>query len=340
MISKALKEGTVIHGGKYDYRVLKLINVDGQGYTYKTMATDKMKPGTPEFPMVVREQMMSRCTDRGPDGMTVVYPEDVAPTVESCLESFIVASQERQKISAASPWIVDVVECFHANNTYYYTVECLMGETFEEYVNSMGGRLTYEQTRAVLSPIFDAVRTMHRHQTLHTHIYPHNIRFRIEPTRRVPVLYNLYSSLHFSDNGMQCWTLPAMNCETGFAPPEQYREIDHFAPQVDIYALASMMIYALSGQTLPDSRVITEKDIRAAIPPETPENVTLALLNALDPDLSKRTGTVTRFREDLGSFLSISYLGQESGHSGSESNTASTAGRPTLWQRIRSILGL
>ena len=340
LITKALKEGAVIHGEKYDYRVLETLNVDGQGYTYKTIATDKGNPDAAEMPMVVREQMMARCSDRGPDGMTVVYPEDIAPTVERCLESFIVASQECLKISKASSGIVDMAECFHANNTYYYAVEYLAGETFGEYVKRMGGRLSFEQTREALSPIFDAVRTMHRHHALHTHIYPDNVRFRIESASRVPVLCNLYSSRHFSDTGMQRWILPTMNCETGFAPPEQYREIDHFVPQVDIYALAAMMVFALSGRYLPDSRTVTENDIRALIPSETPENVTLALLKALDSDLSKRTGTVTKFREDLEAFLSVNYPGHKSGRAAGNGNTDDSPMHTSLWQRIRSFLRL
>lgn len=336
MLTKALKEGSVIHGEKYDYRVTKILDVDGQGYTYKTMATDKANPEAEEQPMVVREQMMSRCCDRGEDGMTVVYEEDVAPTVESCLDSFIFACQERQKISKACRSVVDVKETFHANNTYYYAVEFLEGETFGEYVEKMGGRLTFNQAREALLPIFEALRTMHRHQALHTNITPKNVRFRVKGDHHEPVLYNLYSSLHFTDNGMQRWTLPSMNCEPGFAPPEQYREIKHFMPQVDIFSLAALIVYAFSGKRLPESPKLTEKDIRESIPSDIPDHAVLALLNALDPDMSKRTGTVTMFREEMDAFFSVNVGGNITRRNGLPA--ASTLPRMSFWERILAKL--
>ena len=314
MQSKALPAGSVIKGLKHTYKIESILQSDGQGFTYRTLTPVERNGKTEMVFTVLREHILTRCSGRGADGITVETPEDIIPTVESCLDSFIFSSQEREKISKASPWVINVIETFKANNTYYYAVEFLGGETLYEYVERMGGRLTYEQTREVLSPIFDAVRTMHRFRALHTNIHPGHIRFKSSQSKQnVPILFSLYSSLHFSDTGIQRWTLPLMTCATSYAPPEQYFEIDHFAPQIDIYALASTMVYALSGKALPDSRHITEEDIRALIPADVPENVTLALINALDPDMSKRTATITKFREELGYFLSLQEPHQRNG---------------------------
>ncbi|MDE6378369.1 MAG: serine/threonine-protein kinase, partial [Duncaniella sp.] len=339
MLSKALPIGTVIKGEKFSYEIVSVLQADGQGYTYRTN-TPIMRNGKPEvLATVLREHMMMRCSSRGDDGVSVVTPEDIAPTVDSCLDSFIFASQERLKISKACPWIINVLETFSANNTYYYAVEYVDGESLEEYVENKGGKLNWEQTHTILSPIFEAVRTLHRFHTLHTSIHPDHVRLAKRGERKVPILFSLYSSLHFSDTGLQRWTFPLMKCTEGFAPPEQYMEIDHFAPQIDIYALAAMMVFVLSGKRLPDSRKLSEEQIRQILPPELPDNVVLALLNALDPDMSKRTATVTKFREELGSFLSPSSSDRNLSNDRSD-NDSETDASPSLMDRIKALLGL
>ena len=97
------------------------------------------------------------------------------------------------------------------------------------------------------------------------------------------MLFSLYATMHFSDRGVMRWALPPMTCEEGFAPPEQYNAIDHFCPQIDIYALASMVVFCLSGNILPDSRKLTEEMVRETLPPTIPETIVSALLNALYP---------------------------------------------------------
>lgn len=305
MVSKALPEGSLLKGGKNVYRIESVLIVDGQGFAYKAKALVSENGQTLEVPVVVREQMMVRCSSRGEDGITVVTPEDLVPTVKSCLESFIYASREREKLSELSPWIINVLDIFAANNTFYYVVDYLDGETFAEYVERMGGHLTFEQARKVLSPIFDAVMIMHRHRALHTDIHPGHIRFVSRGGATIPVLFSLYNTLHFTDSGLQRWTLPMMACSEGFAPPEQYFEIDHFSPQIDIYALGAMLVFALSGKRLPDSRKVTEELVRSYLPPSLPEMIVQAILNALDHDLTRRTSTITKFRTDLGTFQGV-----------------------------------
>ncbi len=299
---KSLAPGTVIKGVKHSYRVVGVLRSDGQGFTYKTVVSVCRSGSVVEVPVVVREQMMVRCSSRGADGMTVITPDDIAPTVNSCLEAFIRACRERINLSRGCPWIINVIETFHANNTYYYVVEYLDGDTLEEYVRDMGGRLTFEQTRKVLSPIFDAVIALHNHRAVHADIHPRHVRFVKREREKIPVLFSLYATMHFSDRGVMRWALPPMTCEEGFAPPEQYNAIDHFCPQIDIYALASMVVFCLSGNILPDSRKLTEEMVRETLPPTIPETIVSALLNALHPDQSVRTLTVPKFREELGAF--------------------------------------
>lgn len=305
MPEKALAPGTVIQGVKHSYKVVDLLRSDGQGYAYKAVVRIGAPGHEKDTFMVVREHMMARCSYRGDDGMTVVTPDDIAPTVANCREAFMQVSRERAKIAADCPWLIGVMETFAANGTYYYVAEFLDGQTLREYVQTHGGRLTYDQARAVLSPVLDAVLTLHRNHVMHTDIHPGHIRFVRNGKGVSPVLFSLYSTLHFGDKGLQEWSLPAMNCEEGYAPPEQYGHIDHFYPQTDVYAVAATLVYALSGKSLPDSRTITEQIIRDTLPSALPESLVQALIGALDPDPLQRTASITKFREDLLEFRRV-----------------------------------
>lgn len=295
----SLKAGAVVKGKKNDYRILTCIRRDGMGYTYTAEPCNRRKD-TPRK-VVVREHFMPHCSERDYDGVTVMTNPDIAPTVETCLNAFKKASTDRAIISAQCPSIINVIDIFDANATYYYVVEFLDGMTFEEYVHQKG-RLSWEETREQLSPILYAVKTIHTLHAMHTEINPRHIRFVSHKGQSIPVLFSLYATLHFNDEGKQLWAIPIMTCETGYAPPEQYLSIDRFSPQTDIYSLAATIVFALSGRTLPDSRETTEEVIRKILPPTLPETTVQALLHALHPDMANRTSSISDFREELREF--------------------------------------
>ncbi|MDE6394663.1 MAG: hypothetical protein K2K77_04910, partial [Duncaniella sp.] len=302
MVEKALAPGTIIKGEKNSYRVTELLRSNGQGFTYKVTTTVGVGPRARLVSMVMREHMMVRCSDRADDGVTVVTAEDIAPTVESCMRSFAHASEERARVAERCPWLIDVIDIFEANNTYYYVAEFLDGPNLQEYVESRGGRLTYEDAKEVLSPIFDATRALHSNRILHTNITPRHIKFVKTAKGMTPVLFSLYDTMHFGEKGVESWMLPVMSCTEGYAPPEQYSIIEHFYTQIDVYALAATLVYALTGTNLPDSRTLTPDMVREILPSALPETLVSAIINALDPDINQRTASVTNFREELQEF--------------------------------------
>lgn len=295
----SLPIGTQLTGKNNEYRILSCIRRDGMGYTYKAEPVMKRKDFTDK--VIIREHFMPHCSTRGADGITVETPEEIVPTVKTCLVAFENASEERMKISERSPSIINVLDIFEANNTFYYIVEFLDGVTFEEYVKGKGS-LTFEETREILSPILDAVKIMHTYHAMHTEITPRHIRFIHHKGQNIPILFSLYATLHFNDDGKQAWSIPVMNCATGYAPPEQYKSIDHFIPQADIYALAATIVFSLSGKSLPDSRELTEESVRETLPPTLPENIVQALIHALNPEVSQRTSSISTMRNELRDF--------------------------------------
>lgn len=317
----ALSNGTIVQGSKNSYRILSCIRRDGMGFTY--IGEPVKRQLTTPAKVVLREHFMPHCSLRGDDGVTVVTPPEISSTVATCMKGFEKASMDRARISASSPSIINVLDIFETNGTFYYVVEFLDGITFEEYVNRKGP-LSWDETREILSPILDAVKKMHTYRAIHTEITPSHIRFVNHHGQSIPVLFSLYATLHFNDEGKQNWTLPVMTCRTGYAPPEQYRSIDHFMPQTDVYALASTIVFSLSGKHLPDSRVLTEEIVRETLPPALPETTVKALVHALNPDPSLRTSSVTSLRDELREF----YGGKQ------RTTEDDTEGESSLWKEL------
>lgn len=296
--TKALPIGTLLDGGKYPLRITTLLSADSQGFLYRARATVETDDADKVMETVVREHFMSYCSDRDRDGKTVVTPDEIRPTVEGCLNDFTMVSDLRRNVADGHPGIINVIDCFAQNNTYYYVVERLDGPTLEEYVEA-NGPLSLEETRRVMGPIFRAASHMHRLHAIHTDIHPRHIRFTSHGDVSKPVLFSLYSSIHFDDAGHRLCNVHNVNCRKGYAPPEQYVEIDHFLPQIDIYALGATMVYALTGKHLPDSRKLNDTLIREALPDGLPEVYASALAHALTPDIAERTLSITGFFDEL-----------------------------------------
>lgn len=286
-------------GGKYPIEITELLSYNSQGFLYagKVLTPKGQKnPGIDN--VVVREHFMYYCSDRGEDGCSVMTQEDTAPTVEDCLNNFKQASELRRQIAIGNSAIVDVLDCFGENNTYYYIVEYLKGETFEEYINRMGP-ISLDEVRALLGPILRAAAHFHILQALHSDIHPRHIRFKSDKDHKKLSLFNLYTTIHFDEEGRRLWSIQNTNCREGYAPPEQYYEIENFLPQIDVYALAATLVFALSGKHLPDSRTITEEIVRSTLPPTLPENYVSALVHSLNPDYTNRTVSVTGFFDEI-----------------------------------------
>lgn len=176
----ALKSGTILHGNVHEYVITDLLAGDSQGFTYRVRTVPpegrQIRKSKLAEELVIREHFMTLCSERADDGLTVVTPEDIGPTVDDCLDLFTTSSNERARVSKGHKSIIDVIECFAANGTYYYVVDYLNGETLEEYVRQRGP-LSIRSAIRLLSPIFEATDHIHRFHSLHTDITPRHIRF-------------------------------------------------------------------------------------------------------------------------------------------------------------------
>ena len=170
-----------------------------------------------------------------------------------------------QKIGVSHPNIVSVNEVFEANNTAYYVMEYIDGESLRSYVQR-NGPLGEAGLRRLLLPVMDAVEALHAERLTHLDIKPDNIMLARRKDGSIrPVLIDFGLAKHYGADGTPTSTVNTLGCSAGYSPMEQYMGIRTFSPTADVYALGATMLYCLTGETPCVANEITSDDISGAI---------------------------------------------------------------------------
>ena len=144
--------------------------------------------------------------------------------------------------------IIKVFETFSANNTFYYSMEYIEGQSLESYIRHCGV-LPEEEAHEAMLVICDAVRYLHSRKMLHLDLKPSNV-MRSSSGEFYVIDFGL--SKQFDEQGEPESSSNIGLGTPGYAPTEQ---IEHngktFAPWIDVYALGGIYYKMLTGKTPP-----------------------------------------------------------------------------------------
>ncbi len=243
----ALRPGTVIHGPERDYTIISKLGQGGFGITYLVEADVTIGNITAKVRFALKEHFIGSLCDRADDSVTVSFSKPVAGEIDRSLQSFIKEATRLQSIGLRHPNIVNINEVFEANNTAYYVMEYLEGESLDDYIRRVGP-LTQEQTAYFLRPIVEAVALLHANRLTHYDIKPQNIIIApgSDGVPR-PVLIDFGLSKHYDESGRATSTTPVGGHSPGYSPIEQYSGIAGFSPAADVYALGATAYHCLTG---------------------------------------------------------------------------------------------
>lgn len=303
-----LKEGTVLKGTHCDFTIVKADQQDGFGVNYlatginrdipdarRKSAPNQQKPQR----YSVREFFMFHCSNRAADGITIETLADSKSTVNEFREVFNTAIPWFIEASAGVDSLIQIVDFFEANGTSYYVTEFLDGPTFFDYVRE-NGPLTLEESRKALTSIFLAVRHLHARHMLHTDLSPHTIMVCRNPDGSMrTVLTRHYGCKPFVDRAEAAWSLPPVSCPEGYAPLEQYGEMDKFLPQTNVYSLAATLVYALSCKEPPPAAEVTDDTVASLLSDRVPARFVAELTKAMKPDWHDRHTNTSELRVAL-----------------------------------------
>ena len=304
MLECALPVGTVLRSkAGREYKITGVLGAGGFGITYKAMSIVKVNEhfSVPAY-FAIKEHFVKGCY-RGADKSGVLYSASIKHDVEQSRKDFEKEARVLMTLNGESPHIVKVNELFESNGTCYYVMEFLDGKSLQQYVDDNGKAnsrrgLAEEKALSLLVPVAKAVGMLHGHELLHLDIKPDNIMQKIDPARGTvtPVLIDFGLAKHFDKKGNPTSHLTAKGATVGYAPMEQFAEIEHFAPEIDVYALGATLFFLLTGMTPPNAfNVKSSTSLMEKLPADVSPRVRKALEGAMQPSKFERTKTVDEF---------------------------------------------
>ena len=280
-----LMDGTVLNNR---YQIIRTIAAGGFGITYKV--TD-LKRG---MILAVKEFYPRDTCVRDVDRIRVI------PTSDENYDRFEYGKDRfMNEVNALLqlrhiPEVVKIYDCFEENNTCYYAMEFVDGNTLKTICQHYKDRRVPSN---VLIPIIirvaDAMQKIHDAGMFHRDIAPDNFMLTSNSVKIID-FGNTKELIGKDGEGLSVYIKP------GFAPIEQYSSKGRQGTYSDVYALAATTYYLLSGGKLEDAYSRTLND---EYTPLTQFGVDKEISDTVDRALvlraENRTQTMREFASEL-----------------------------------------
>ena len=161
------------------------------------------------------------------------------------------------------PNIVQVHNFFEENNTAYIVMEYVKGIDLRRYMNMRGGRLSVEETLAILRPVMEALARVHDCEIVHRDISPDNIMMMADGTAKL-LDFGAVRNIESMDADQDLQHSTEAILKHGFAPMEQYQKRGALGPWTDEYAMCATVYYCLTGRVPPDAPQRMMEDVHPA----------------------------------------------------------------------------
>jgi serine/threonine protein kinase len=214
-----------------EYRIEKVLGVGGFGLTYLALDSNlKLK-------VAIKEYLPFDIAHRAADQSIAPSSPQTVDTFGWGKERFL--DESRMVATFRHPNIVRVLRFFEANGSAYMVMEFVEGAALAEWMKTRVP-LSEADLAPLVVPLLDGLEVVHEAGCLHRDIKPGNIYVRKDGT---PML------LDFGSARQRASELTAL-VSPGYAPFEQYHTHGKQGPWSDIYALAGVLYWLVTG-TMP-----------------------------------------------------------------------------------------
>ncbi|MCL2754809.1 MAG: hypothetical protein FWD35_03700 [Oscillospiraceae bacterium] len=300
------------------YIVGKLISYNGEAALYVGYDT------LTETRVCIKEYMPDALCTRARGVLPLVVNNGELPLYKAYLSEFVELNRSLQSLGTLAG-IQRVADVFSENSTAYVIFEDAQGVTVRNYLASVGGAISCEQAFALYKSLFAALQRVNTAGIVHRGISPKTVLVQSTHSPHGTMGFNLANTASLGtfvggklSSYLSDFTITAaricgskLNSETfaGFSAPEQYNEIDRHGEWTDVYGLAALLYYTLTGVAPPDALArlgCKEKgEDDPLLPPcelgtQIPQKVSDAIVAALALATAKRIKTVGEFARELG----------------------------------------
>ena len=291
----ALKSGYELHNGSYCYVIDSVLGKGGFGITYKAYSASADDDHKRYF--AVKEFFVEDWCERNEHTGHIASTNPTRDKFENGKRDFFSEAKRLSQVSHSN--IVKVYDVFEENNTVYYVMEYLEGESLDACLKA-NGALAETQALALMKPIFDAVEVLHANNMTHLDIKPANIMLKnVDGGAPLAVLIDFGLAKHYDTEGNPTTTLRQSGYSDGYSPIEQYSGIATFSPQSDVYALAATLFHCLTGHRPSKSTELTEQELEEQLSASVSGNVKDAIVKAMRMGKNARTQSVAIFIDEL-----------------------------------------
>jgi serine/threonine protein kinase len=217
------------------YRILRVLGNGGFGITYLA----EVRP----YPQVAIKELFPKDFATRADGHRVI------PHGPSGEEKLAWAKQrflDEAKIleHLHHPNIVPVQRYFELLDTAYLVMKFIPGQHLDQWIKTRP-KPTEQELAGILLPLLDGLEYIHQQEFLHRDVSPENV---IVTPEGQPILVD-FGSARKAISGRTLTTV----VRPGYSPIEQYQKVTPQGPFTDIYALAGIMVHAITRKEPPQA---------------------------------------------------------------------------------------
>ena len=277
-----LRTNSYLQNGKY--RIIVILGQGGFGITYlaEQVALERK--------VAIKEFFLKDFCDRAADGTNVTLGTQ---SNKEMMERYLAKFKKEAKIISKfnHPNVIRVHDVFDENNTSYYVMEYLEGESLSALVAKNGA---FSENVAIhyITCIGNALEYIHSFGVNHLDVKPSNSMVR---SNGEPVLIDFGVSKQYDSGGQQTSSTP-VGISEGYAPSEQYKKggVSEFSPQTDIYSLGATLYHLVTGQVPPSAFDILNEGL-PPLPVYLSNGVKTAIIQSRQPKKRDRPSNISQF---------------------------------------------
>ncbi len=222
-----------------EYKIERVLGQGGFGITYLARDVNLQKQ------IVIKEFFPKEYSSR--DGSTYSVLPDKNRDEDKYgyfLKKFI--NEARILASIEHPNIVKVTRFFEENNTGYFLMDYIQGESLKHYINRKGS-LDESEILSIIIPILEGLKEVHAKDFLHRDIAPDNIYIT---QNGMPMLIDFGAAKNVVAKESKSI---AGVFKAGYSSPEQYILSAKHTKATDIYSVGAVIVAMIIGETPPES---------------------------------------------------------------------------------------